>query len=204
MRACWSCAAAAEGDVCSACGKLQPPRTNDHFAYLGIPRAYHLDVEKLGELMRERSRTLHPDRFARAEPRERSLSMQHTTLLNDAVRTLRDPQRRAEYVLSLYGLKAGSNDRPGAKLEPMFLMEMMETREALAEARAKSDAASLAKIVAAAKVEQASLQTQADAKFTVWEKNSAEKKPLEQIVGILDKMRYFEQILAEAEGRTTH
>ncbi len=204
MRACWSCAASAEGDVCSACGKLQPPRTNDYFAYLGIPRAYHLDVEKLGEIMRERSRTLHPDRYARAEPRERSLSMQHTTLLNDAVRTLRDPQRRAEYVLSLYGLKAGSNDRPGAKLEPTFLMEMMETREALAEARAKSDAASLAKIVAAAKVKQASLQTQADAKFTVWEKNSAEKKPLEQIVGILDKMRYFEQILAEAEGRTTH
>ena len=201
MNACWSCGTDADADACPKCGKLQPPRTSDYFAYLGIPRAYHVSADALGEILRDRSRKLHPDRFARAEPRERSLSLQHTTLLNDAVRTLRDPQRRAEYVLSLYGLKAGGNDRPGAKMDPDFLMEMMETREELAAARKKNDAAQLAKMAESAKKETAALQAQVDAKFSAWETNTAEKKPLEQIVGLLDKMRYFEQILAEAEGR---
>ena len=201
MAACWSCQGPVDSDLCPKCGKLQPPRTNDYFVFLGIPRAYHVSADSLGEILRERSRKLHPDRFARAEPRERSLSLQHTTLLNDAVRTLRDPQRRAEYVLSLYGLKAGGNDRPGAKMDPDFLMEMMETRETLAEARKKNDTAKLAKLSESAKKETAALQSQVDAKFSAWEKNTAERKPLEQIVGLLDKMRYFEQILAEAEGR---
>ena len=198
---CWSCGAEADQDLCLACGKLQPPHAADYFAYLKIPRSYHVDVEKLGELMRERSRLLHPDRFARAEPRERALSLQHTTLLNDAVRTLRDPQRRAEYVLSLYGLKAGGNARPGAKMDPGFLMEMMETREALAEAKATADQKRLAAIAATALSDKASLEKQADGKFVAWEKNPADKKPLEQVVAILDKMRYFEQIVSEAEGR---
>ena len=201
MAACWSCGAEANGDTCLKCGKLQPPHTSDYFAYLGIPRAYHLSVDTLGEILRDRSRQLHPDRFARAEPRERTLSLQHTTLLNDAVRTLRDPQRRAEYILSLYDLKAGGNDRPGAKMDPDFLMEMLETRESLAEAKKKNDAPRLEKIRAAAKEQSAALQRQVDGRFSAWEKNRPDKKPLEQVVGLLDKMRYFEQILAEAEGR---
>lgn len=200
---CWSCNAPVgdAADTCSSCGKLQPPRTGDYFAYLGLPRSWHVDPDRLSALLRERSRTLHPDRFARASDREKSLSLQHTTLLNDAVRTLRDPQRRAEYLLSLYGLKAGGNDRAGAKLDPDFLMEMMETRESLADARAANDAAKLSKISASAKQEKDALAQKADAKFSEWEKSPDDKKPLEQIVGLLDKMRYFEQILAEAEGR---
>lgn len=206
MPSCWSCNAdAGSTDTCAACGKLQPPRAADYFAYLGLERGYHLDPEMLSGIMRDRSRRLHPDRFAKADPREKSYSLQHTTFLNDAVRTLKDPQRRAEYLLSLYGLKAGGNDRAGAKLDPEFLMEMMETREALAEAKAKNDAAKLSRISAGAKSEKDALEKQADAKFTAWEKAPVDRRPLEAIVGILDKMRYFEQILAEAEGRAiTH
>src|SRR5688500_10869105 len=145
---CWSCEKPVTGadENCPSCGKLQPPRAGDYFAYLGIPRSYHVDLDRLGELLREKSRKFHPDRFARAEPRERTYSLQHTTYLNDAVRTLRDPQRRAEYVLSLYGLKAGANDRERAKMDPAFLMEMMETRESLADAKAANDGPALAKI----------------------------------------------------------
>ena len=109
---------------------MQPPRATDYFAYLGIPRSYHVDLDRLGDVLREKSRQFHPDRFARAEPRERTNSLSHTTYLNDAVRTLRDPQRRAEYVLSLYGIKAGGNDRERAKMDPAFLMEMLELRKA--------------------------------------------------------------------------
>lgn len=202
---CWSCEKpAGTGDVCASCGKLQPPRATDYFAYLGIPRSYHVDAEKLGDLLREKSRQFHPDRFARAEPRERTNSLSHTTYLNDAVRTLRDPQRRAEYVLSLYGLKAGANDRERAKMDPSFLMEMMEVRESLADAKAAADKPALEKIGLAAKADRDALLAKADASFTAWEKDLANTKPLVDVVPLLDKIRYFEQIVAEAAGLPTH
>lgn len=202
---CWSCEKpAGTGDVCASCGKLQPPRATDYFAYLGIPRGYHVDLDALGDVLREKSRQFHPDRFARAEPRERTNSLSHTTYLNDAVRTLRDPQRRAEYVLSLYGLKAGANDRERAKMDPSFLMEMMEMREALADAKVAADKAALEKIGAQAKSDRDALLAKADASFAAWEKDLANTKPLADVVPLLDKIRYFEQIVAEAAGLPIH
>ena len=203
---CWSCEAplTAGDENCPACGKLQPPRATDYFAYLGLPRSYHVDPDRLSEILREKSRKFHPDRFARAEPRERTNSLSHTTYLNDAVRTLRDPQRRAEYVLSLYGLKAGANDRERAKVDPSFLMEMMEVRESLADAKAAADQAALAKIGASAKSERDALLSQAESRFSTWEKDVANKRPLEDVVPLLDKIRYYEQILAEAAGQPIH
>lgn len=201
---CWSCGADASADTCPSCGKLQPPRASDYFAYLGLPRSFTVDADRLSEILRERSRTLHPDRFARAEPRERSLSLQHTTFLNDAVRTLRDPQRRAEYLLGLQGLKAGANDRERAKVEPAFLMEMMERREELADAKAAGDGAKLAAIGEGARAERERLLKEAEAKFTQWETAPQDRTPLEAVVPILDKVRYFEQMVAEAAGQHTH
>ena len=195
----------ADAENCPACGKLQAPRATDYFAYLGIPRAYHVDAEKLSEVLRDKSRKFHPDRFARAEPRERTHSLQHTTLLNDAVRTLRDPQRRAEYLLGLYGLRAGRNDRERAKMEPSFLMEMMEVRESLADAKSAKDPSALEKISASAKTEHERLLREADSKFSTWEQAPDNRRPLEDVVGLLDKIRYYEQILAEASGQpVTH
>ena len=200
---CWSCEAAVPADAenCPTCGKLQAPRATDYFAYLGIPRAYHLDLDRLSEVLRDKSRKFHPDRFARAEPRERTHSLQHTTLLNDAVRTLRDPKARAEYLLGLHGLKAGKNDRERAKMDPSFLMEMMEVRESLADAKSAGNQAALAKIGAEAKAGRDELMGQAEAKFAAWEKAPENAAPLRDVVGILDKVRYFEQIVAEAAGQ---
>lgn len=200
---CWSCQAplGTGTDLCSRCGKLQPPRARDYFDYLGLPRSWHVEAEKLSDVLHEKSRRLHPDRFAKADPKERTYSLQHTTMLNDAVRTLRDPQRRAEYLLGLYGLKAGANDRERAKMDPSFLMEMMETREALAEAKAKKDQPALAKLGASAKAEKERLLSAAEAKFSQWEKAPDDKAPLEQVVPLLDQVRYFEQIVAEASGQ---
>lgn len=200
---CWSCAASVEAgrERCPRCGKLQPLAATDYFTYLGLPKSFHVPSEKLSEILRDKSRALHPDRFARAEAREKTFSLQHTTFLNDAVRTLRDPQRRAEYLLSLNGLKAGANDRERAKMDPSFLMEMMETREALAEARASKDSEKLAKIGGDARAEKDRLLGAADAKFTQWESAPADRAPLEDVVGLLDKVRYFEQIVAEASGQ---
>src|SRR5205809_155753 len=105
--------------------------TIDHFTRLGLPRRFGIDTAALEQNYRERSRQVHPDRFAKAPPRERMESLQAATALNDAYRLLRRPVGRAEYLLELEGVKLGDND----PVDPEFLMEVMELREALLEAK---------------------------------------------------------------------
>jgi molecular chaperone HscB len=133
---CWSCERASPegGPTCPFCGAILPPDLKaDHFAVLGVDRRYDVDLDDLEARYRELTRRLHPDRFAKADPRARRASLQRSVQLNEAWRTLRDPLRRAEYLIAAGGLKVG-NDVP-----PALLMETLELREELAEARAAGD-----------------------------------------------------------------
>src|SRR3989440_6338209 len=139
---CWSCgdSRAPTDALCPACGTVQPPPPPqgvlDKFAVLGLPRGYELDERALEETFRALSRKLHPDRFVRATPRERRFSLEQTTLLNDAYRTLRDPVRRAEHLLALRGVKVAGEERGGATAMPQeFLEQALEDREKLLEAK---------------------------------------------------------------------
>src|SRR4051812_30048968 len=105
---CWSCEREAGAEpACASCGALQPPdRTADAFAVLGVPARYAVDVADLEGRYKELSRKVHPDRFAKDDPRARRASLERTVQLNEAWRTLRDPVRRAEYLLKLSGVVA--------------------------------------------------------------------------------------------------
>ena len=59
---------------------------------------------------RELSLQLHPDRFAQADAQERRLSLEQTTALNEAYKTLKDPVRRAFYLLKLHGVDLDRED----------------------------------------------------------------------------------------------
>src|SRR5262245_60359175 len=106
---------------------------------LGVAAGFDVDPAALEESYKSWSRRLHTDRFARAEARARLYSLQQSTALNDAYRTLRDPRRRAEYLLHLRGIEIDSDRAPGervVKASALLLGEMMELSESLAEARA--------------------------------------------------------------------
>ena len=66
---------------------------------LGLAPKLALDPEELKKRFYERSRQWHPDRFSRASAEEQQKSLEMTSMLNDAFRTLRDPVARAEYFL---------------------------------------------------------------------------------------------------------
>ncbi|MGE5413834.1 MAG: hypothetical protein ACM3NW_06655, partial [Syntrophomonadaceae bacterium] len=66
---CWSCDRELEGGTlfCPRCTKIQAvARTEDYFSLLGLPRQFTIEPGELENRFRERSRKLHPDRFARA------------------------------------------------------------------------------------------------------------------------------------------
>jgi molecular chaperone HscB len=129
MAECWSCGAERRDAVfCPTCGKVQPvSKSADHFMLLEIPRAMRLDASELERRYREVSRKVHPDRFGMATPVERKLALEQTTKLNDAYRTLKDPQKRGEYLLELEGIKIGHEE--ARTKNPELLMEMMERQE---------------------------------------------------------------------------
>jgi molecular chaperone HscB len=122
----------------------------DHFAVLGVPRRYDLDAGELEARYKDLSRRLHPDRFARADQRARRASLQRTVQLNEAWRALRDPLKRAEYLLELGGVKLATDDggarSGGVAAPPALLMEILELREALDDARAAGDDAKVTRM----------------------------------------------------------
>jgi molecular chaperone HscB len=103
--ACWSCGEMRAAHFCSACGKVQPPAPVDYFTFFGFPRKLNLDAASLEREFYEFSRRLHPDLYARAHKREQEWSLEQSSLLNDAYRTLKDPIQRTAYLLRLEGVE---------------------------------------------------------------------------------------------------
>jgi molecular chaperone HscB len=90
---------------CESCGKVQPPAPVDYFTFFGLPRKLNLDVSILEKDFYDLSRKLHPDINARAGSQEQEWSLQQSSLLNDAHRTLKDPIKRTQYLLKLEGVE---------------------------------------------------------------------------------------------------
>jgi molecular chaperone HscB len=132
---CWSCKAPVDGaHFCSSCGKVQPllPGT-DYFGFFGWPQKLTIDPALLEEQFHKLSWKLHPDNFVRASEEERNLSLDRSSQLNDAYRTLRDPIARIEYLLLRLGLRKEGTTKQQAP--PELLKEVFELNESLDELR---------------------------------------------------------------------
>jgi molecular chaperone HscB len=104
-QSCWSCGTMRAVHFCESCGKVQPPAPVDYFTFFALPRKLNLDVAALDKDFYDLSRKLHPDINARAGGQEQEWSLQQSSLLNDAHRTLKDPVKRTQYLLKLEGVE---------------------------------------------------------------------------------------------------
>jgi molecular chaperone HscB len=115
----------------------------NYFELFGLLPGYEIDLTGLAARYRELQRRFHPDRFAAASAPERRLAVQMTAQINAAYQTLRDPVARGRYLLGLQGVS--TDEETDTRMDPAFLMEQMELRESLDEARlAPGDSAPLA------------------------------------------------------------
>ncbi len=101
---CWSCGDMRAAHFCHACGKVQPPAPVDYFAFFGFAYRLNLDTAKLEREFYSLSRHLHPDINAIHTLQEQEWSLEQSSSLNDAYRTLKDPITRTEYLLRLQGV----------------------------------------------------------------------------------------------------
>jgi len=214
---CWSCQRpAGSGEKCQSCGALQPPELGaDHFQVLGLPRRFDIDTKAAEGRFRVLSREIHPDRFATADPRARKFSLQRTVQLNEAWKTLKDPIRRAEYLLSLEGWQVGAESgasRPGdggtrerVPVPPALLGEVLELREELAEARAEQDDARVQKLARDVRQRADAAMAQVASGFAAAETAADRVKALEpvahQLIGIRYWRRFLDEVAAHDEAR---
>jgi len=139
VQICRTCGGGAPVDVhfCPQCTKiLTLGRQGDYFSFLGVPRKLNLDVADLEQRFRALSRQFHPDYFYNATPAERRASLERSSYLNDAYRTLRQPLTRVEYLLSLEGMDRQRAEREGEaetgnKVPPALLEEVFALNEEL-------------------------------------------------------------------------
>jgi molecular chaperone HscB len=143
IQACKTCGGGAPIDAhfCPQCTKiLSLGRHGDYFAFLGLPRKLNIDAADLERRFRSLSRQFHPDFFYNATPAERLASLERSSYLNDAYRTLRQPISRVEYLLQLEGLAARGPEEASKLVPPALLEEVFALNEELDEVRERRTA----------------------------------------------------------------
>jgi molecular chaperone HscB len=220
---CWSCGDMRAAHFCHACGKVQPPAPVDYFVFFGMPRKLNVDVPRLEREFYELSRKLHPDLNARADKREQEWSLEQSSLLNDAYRTLKDPIKRTQYLLGLEGVELEEQSKSATEaarttgevkkqiVPPDLLEEVFELNMQLEEARLNKrtgeDDPALAKDLEAHRVafEQRyeELSQELKGHWDKWdqalgaENEAASRQALDGMVDLLNRRSYIRNLVRD-------
>jgi molecular chaperone HscB len=221
--ACWSCGDMRAAHFCDSCGKLQPAVPTDYFTFFGLPRKLNLDLAALEREFYKLSRKLHPDLYGRASGREQRWSLEKSSQLNDAYRTLRDPIARTEYLLKLEGVQLEEQSKAATDkarqtgrekkqvVPPELLEEVFELNLQLEEARlnrkmGERDAELLRQMEGTRNELQGKHEALMDELRGYWEAWDAlqqdagegERKPLrEKMVGLLNRGSYIRNLVRD-------
>ncbi len=220
---CWSCGDMRAAHFCHACGKVQPPAPVDYFSFFGMPRKLNVDVTRLEREFYELSRKLHPDLNARADQREQQWSLEQSSLLNDAYRTLKDPIRRTQYLLRLEGVELEEQSKAATEkarasgevkkqiVPPDLLEEVFELNMQLEEMRMSKkmgeDDPALAKDLEAQKLQfEKKYDELAEELKTHWnrwdqavegDQTSEKRTALESMVDLLNRRSYIRNLVRD-------
>ena len=102
-----------------------------------MPIDFHLDSKQLHAAHLKLQAVYHPDRFINGTDQEKRLVVQKAAWINEAYEILKNPVRRARYMLEISGLEL--NDDHETTSDTAFLMEQIELREEMDECRSCKD-----------------------------------------------------------------
>eukprot|EP01102_Stenamoeba_stenopodia_P000136 TRINITY_DN10101_c0_g1_i1.p1 TRINITY_DN10101_c0_g1~~TRINITY_DN10101_c0_g1_i1.p1 ORF type:complete len:312 (-),score=85.27 TRINITY_DN10101_c0_g1_i1:16-921(-) len=134
---CWNCNIVENSTSAFSCHSckvlLDKIGPGDYFQIFSIPRSFFVDLKALDKKYIQLQRQLHPDNFVKKSKREQTLSGNHSALLNEAYQTLKDPNKRVQYLLSLEGFIVGEAAPTITDVD--LLDEIMTLREEIEEAQ---------------------------------------------------------------------
>ena len=168
--------------------------SKNYFDLFGLPVGFLLDTASLAERYRDVQKVVHPDRYASASEAEQRQALQQATRVNEAYETLRDPLKRAIYLLELSGVD--TNQETATTRDGTFLMQQMELREALADVTAQEDPLArlddlMVEIASLIKAQVAQLAVQLE---------SGTAEQLEAARESVSKMQFLNKLHREAEA----
>ena len=131
---------------------------DEYFALFQLKPGFDIDLTQLETNYRNIQSATHPDRFVNASSAEKLASMHSATLANEAYLTLKNPANRAKYFLALQGIDAVKETNTHMPTD--FLMQQMEWREAMDDAKSARDTKALEQLLSEIKQAGVSLQTQ--------------------------------------------
>jgi molecular chaperone HscB len=161
----------------------------DAFGVLGLVPRFDIDADTLERAFFERSKELHPDRFATAPASERVAALSKARALNDAYQVLKKPASRAEYLLAREGITIGDNER----IDPIAVMQLLEEREVLAEARQAGNLAEVGRLQVSMRARRREALDRIQALFA----GDGDKLAIKQQLILL---RYVERYLEECDS----
>jgi molecular chaperone HscB len=180
-----------------------PILSRNFFQFFGLDQKLCVDAETLQKRFYELSRQWHPDRFSRKSASEQAEALDATSILNDAYRTLRDPVKRAEYLLKEEGFPIGeqrSKDVPPELLEEVFELNMMleELKIGDSEARGQLQTAQANFVKLQGEVDR-----QLESLFAKYDAAGPEsetaRQALNEIRGLLNRRRYIDNLLRDVD-----
>jgi len=207
---------------CTSCGKVQPPAPVDYFQFFGLPRKLNIDGAALERGFYALSRKLHPDVYAGHDPREQEWSLEQSSRLNDAYRTLKDPIRRTEYLLKVEGVELEGQSKAATEaarntgekkqiVPPDLLEEVFELNMQLEELRANKKLgqedpaliAELQKQKTALEAKFGSLSEELQTYWKAWDEaaesgdEAESRKVRDQMVDLLNRRSYIRNLVRD-------
>ncbi len=199
---------------CGECGHVQPAEPTDFFSFFGLPRRLQLDESALEREFYALSRKLHPDVYSRASAREQAWSLEKTSQLNDAYRTLKDAISRTEYLLKIEGIQLDEQSKnatekartsgvdkrqtvPAELLEESFELNMMLEEAKMGEV--DDDLRSqLMATRAGLMTRLKTMQEELYAAWTQWDSGDSEATAL--MVDVLNRRGYLRNLVRDIDA----
>jgi len=165
--------------------------SQNHFELFGLAPTFALDPEALERSYRDIQSRVHPDRFAHAGDAERRASLQWTTRVNEAYRTLKDPVQRGKHILELHGVDVAFETN--TQMPTDFLMQQLELREELESATDAKDASRLDRLRARLRTQKQGLEKQIGDAIDA-------RKDYPAAAGLVRKMMFLGRLDAEIDA----
>ena len=164
--------------------------SKNYFDLFGLEKKFSVPQENLDRAYRDIQSQIHPDKFSHAGEAEKRLSMQWATRANEAYQTLKKPLSRARYLLQLHGVD--TQEETNTAMPTSFLMEQMEWREAVIEAKQEGNHKSLINL-------HKNLLSHRAALLAKLEKQIDTEKNLDAACDTTRKLRFLEKLGEEID-----
>ena len=189
MALCWNCQNELDSKhFCDRCRKIQPtPPGVDFFIFFSLPQKLTLNLEILSRRFYELSRQFHPDFYQKLSPREREISTEKTSFLNQAYQILRDPWRRMEYAVGLEGIDA---KKEGKAVSPELLKEVLIIQE---------EGGENPEVLERLRERLGLLGARRERLFLKWDQTDLRRPIAEEMVALLHEKKYLETALRNLE-----